>query len=516
MGRKSKPPAAGKHAKAGSLSPATLIFGALTAAAVAIGVYFWLAPLPTTNGAAATTKSTRSAVAKTKKKIDPSRRARLEKIPRENNISFAEFREKYLATSLPVIVSGAMEDWPASSYTFADIDAVCGARPLYTECRPSEGFVKYRHTTAAEKWGALATLPRDDSVLANVSQLIAVQADPSFEMLVHMHGGEYGESGQKVRVRGPELYLHDAMLELFCPELLEKLRAPRYFPVDYLRQIGPHRPPSDCLSYSFHPSLFLGAAHTQSGLHRDSRSSRFWMAVIKGTKTFRILDPADSLTLKARRPTECDERVARVLANASRTLRPNLVAETCPGFTFDLFGGDGDAEGFAAGLGPNVDGGDVRVWEGDVRAGDIIFIPEYWAHAVLNHDPTIAISYNFVDEYNLKSQQQLLAEVLDIYTTDTSSNQAERIKIAALLRQHFFEAEMNGFPAHAYRDVDAESAADPTWDEFTQNNAPPVSRDIEMYEEAMQAWLGGGGIKRMLATINEDRARGAAKVKSAR
>ena len=47
-------------------------------------------------------------------------------------------------------------------------------------------------------------------------------------------------------------------------------------------------------------------------------------------------------------------------------------------------------------------------------------------------------------------------------------------------------------------------------------DAPPVSRDIEMYEEAMQAWLGGGGIKRMLATINEDRARGAAKVKSAR
>ena len=49
------------------------------------------------------------------------------------------------------------------------------------------------------------------------------------------------------------------------------------------------------------------------------------------------------------------------------------------------------------GGGDPVSNGEVTVWEGSVGAGELIFIPESWAHEVRNEDATVAISYNFVN-----------------------------------------------------------------------------------------------------------------------
>ena len=57
---------------------------------------------------------------------------------------------------------------------------------------------------------------------------------------------------------GDPLYLHDEGIESLCPSLLGKIRAPRYFPVDYLRQMGP-RFSTPCEGRPSHPSPTLRA-----------------------------------------------------------------------------------------------------------------------------------------------------------------------------------------------------------------------------------------------------------------
>ena len=43
-----------------------------------------------------------------------------------------------------------------------------------------------------------------------------------------------------------------------------------------------------------------------------------------------------------------------------------------------------------------------------MSAGEVIFIPQYWAHQVRNVDETLAVSYNFLDDYSIGTHAQLL------------------------------------------------------------------------------------------------------------
>ena len=281
----------------------------------------------------------------------PGKRATLRPIPREHDISFGDFKEKYLATSMPVIISGAMGAWEAAPLSSRGVDEICGERPLRDACEPDAGHVKFKTTARSNDWGSLATLPPNDAILANFSQLLAAQADESW--YVDLEAG-----GERHHIAGSDLYLHDAPLEIYCPALLAKLRAPkcarrlshsprwrghhlapsraftralRYFPVDFRQQMGPQADNGDAPCSSSrrhaHPSLFLGPARTQSGLHRDSMATRFWMGVLQGTKTFRITDQVDSLVLKSRRPTSCDQTVSEILEGAGRSHKPSLANE---------------------------------------------------------------------------------------------------------------------------------------------------------------------------------------------
>jgi len=131
----------------------------------------------------------------------------------------------------------------------------------------------------------------------------------------------------KMQDRGVKLYMHDASIDHTCPQLFKEFKFPRYFPFDFQRQkpadelegasCGPdsqHRWSNEngVLGVG-HPSLFIGpqvshsrslrplllrrlltttrtAAPTfclqnsESMLHVDARMTRFWMAMISGTK----------------------------------------------------------------------------------------------------------------------------------------------------------------------------------------------------------------------------------------
>ena len=85
----------------------------------------------------------------------------------------------------------------------------------------------FKTKVAAEQWGHLATLPRNDALLPNMSRLLAAQR-PGSRFSVSLNQG----GGGQVQVPGRSLYLHDASLRYHCPALMEKMKAPRYFPVD--------------------------------------------------------------------------------------------------------------------------------------------------------------------------------------------------------------------------------------------------------------------------------------------
>uniref|UniRef100_A0A7S0JKY7 Cupin-like domain-containing protein n=1 Tax=Calcidiscus leptoporus TaxID=127549 RepID=A0A7S0JKY7_9EUKA len=269
-------------------------------------------------------------------------RASVRQIPRELKPSFAAFRRKYLMTGLPAILSGAMDDWPARAWEhdLARFETLCGAEPLYTACAPSDTVKVHAPAALGRTWGAL--LGVDVSPwLRNFSELLAAQADANWrkQTSVFQDGVDY-----QVDVAGRSLYLHDAPLASLCPRALLELRAPRYFPVDVRRQ-GLPRPQGECLyGGPRHPSLFIGATGSASGFHRDSEGSRFWMALLRGEKIFRLLPPNDTLAVHEAYPTACSMQSAAFMREQGRIHKPHLLAQLCPNFNYNLFEASPGAE----------------------------------------------------------------------------------------------------------------------------------------------------------------------------
>jgi len=339
-------------------------------------------------------------------------------------------------------------------------------------------------------------------------------------------------------LRGRDLYLFDAPLHYHCPALLQRLPVPRYFPVDFKLQLGPsyERGLGDSCSAAFHhPSIFVGAATSQTGLHRDGKGVRFWLAVLEGTKTVRMTDPHDSLLLKERRPTECDKKVMELELRANRTHKYHLHNELCQGYGFNLFSGDAD------GGGPVTDG-PLVVWEANVSAGEVVFIPEYWAHQVRNLDSTLAISYNFYDDHSVGAYAQLQHGLLDLYlllrkqlqellenAAATDADAGEQVsdwksrfrdfdiglqETMIRLQQLGYAREAERFPSFTLRDLPS-NALDSSWETFFANNC--MRREIplppEEFEPLLQAWMAGGGASRLLRDLKAERESVAARLR---
>lgn len=417
----------------------------------------------------------------------------LRPIAREHNISFGHFRRKYLATSTPVIIGG----WSHKAITREEVMVVCGHRPLADVCDPTSSPVKY-HVPGSQDWGSLADVPRNDRLLATFRQLLNAQTNASFATAV-------GAAGRpQRRLSGAELYLHDAPLERHCPALLERLHAPRYFPVDFLGQMGPVLE-APCDGRPAHPSLFVGQGRSQSGLHRDSLGTRFWMSVHEGTKAFRLTSPSATLLLKARRPGLCDERLGDALAALKHAIPPRALSELCGGYRFDLFAEGHEASALRAALATGEAAAQEGegppagvVWDGEVGAGELIFIPELWGHQVRNLEASVAVSYNFVDDYNLRTHAALLAEVhaalsrLDAgphRRPDQLRNTETRLALLG------FDSEQRGFPAHSLAHLPDDFSSQ-SWAAFWERNRQ--TEPEESYVAQLEAWESAGGMERAM------------------
>ena len=161
-------------------------------------------------------------------------------------------------------------------------------------------------------------------------------------------------------------YLFDWSLPLFCPELAEKVPAPKYFRGDYLKRTRP-----GSLYRDSWPSLFVAPKDAVSDLHVDAFDSHFWMILFEGEKEWTFFHP-DSLPL----------------------LNPVYDSSLDPVFNYT---DDDDDNG--ASLNP------VKVV---LKPGEILFVPRGTPHRVRNLSKSIAISGNYVDETNVKEVAQHL------------------------------------------------------------------------------------------------------------
>jgi len=162
--------------------------------------------------------------------------------------------------------------------------------------------------------------------------------------------------------------------------------------VDFQMQFPPHlRPRHNCKSkngHSSHPSIFIGLEGTQTGLHTDARASRFWMAVLRGRKKFRLFNQSDAEYLSPAEDTE-------------------TVKETN---TFHAFF---HVDAFNANRSHHPKFQHALAWDATVSAGELIFIPETWPHQVRNEADSIAISYNFIDDYSLPMHKNWVRRQMD-------------------------------------------------------------------------------------------------------
>ena len=175
-------------------------------------------------------------------------------IPRHHKLPFSTFRDEYLSKGMPVVISGEMGHWPAMNWTAQALIEKCGSRVLQRPCDKNDTQVKQINRQLwGETWGSVETVDLEQAGLRTLGDLLRAQ-----------------------ETNNPSLYSHDQSIDLLCPALFNDIRSPRYFPIDYMKQLPEGvRYTHGCNSdhgHPGHPSIFIGGGDTESGLHRHDLS----------------------------------------------------------------------------------------------------------------------------------------------------------------------------------------------------------------------------------------------------
>ena len=154
------------------------------------------------------------------------------------------------------------------------------------------------------------------------------------------------------------------------PELLEDFGEPYFVDNAYRELQGALR---DWYFDQF-TWVFMGPAGTLSPLHVDLFATHAWLAQISGRKHFLLFSPADA---------DCLYDGAVDLDHPDLERHP-LLARARP---------------IEAVLGP----------------GEVIFIPRGWAHRVVSLDPSVSVTFNFVDRSNCMAHVLAICRELPLW-----------------------------------------------------------------------------------------------------
>jgi len=237
------------------------------------------------------------------------------------------------------------------------------------------------------EWSAAQLERRYGEELFHVGSDVQTQEPLLMSLADFLAQSRYGQ-----QVGGDPLYLFDATFEVGCPQLLQKYTAPRQFagapgeaPVGFAEDVlfallPPEQRPD-------HRWLLLGAAGSGSALHVDPLGSA-WNGVMEGAKRWVVVAP--ELVAAGEAAVPAAAAAACGAAAGGGTVEAWFEDDGCgwPHWRRWLQARSGGAAG--------------RWFEFTQRAGEVVYVPQGWAHAVLNLETfTVAITHNFVAEQDV-------------------------------------------------------------------------------------------------------------------
>lgn len=174
----------------------------------------------------------------------------------------------------------------------------------------------------------------------------------------------------------------EAPLYLFDSEFVEKMRLspgkdytpPSCFGTDLFSVLGEQRPD--------HRWLIIGPARSGSTFHKDPNATNAWNAVITGSKYWIMFPSSTNLP---------PPPGVYVSADQSEVTSPLSIAEWLLGFHAQARKTPGCREGIC-------------------HKGEVLHVPSGWYHLVLNLEPSIAITQNFVPRARVGAVLHFLRE----------------------------------------------------------------------------------------------------------
>ena len=157
-------------------------------------------------------------------------------------------------------------------------------------------------------------------------------------------------------------YLKNCTLEDRYPELKNYYTVPTYFE-NFLMQLPRGKRP-------IWNWLFIGPMGSGSPLHRDTHNSSGWLLVIKGKKKWTIFPPED------------EEYLSSVPLEDIKTFKLDFEKHPSLSSTHPI--------------------------QYMQSPGEIVYIPSRWYHQVLNLEPGIALTENFVNQSNRRAFKDYL------------------------------------------------------------------------------------------------------------
>eukprot|EP00457_Paulinella_chromatophora_P004787 gb/GEZN01004800.1/.p1 GENE.gb/GEZN01004800.1/~~gb/GEZN01004800.1/.p1 ORF type:complete len:560 (-),score=39.19 gb/GEZN01004800.1/:188-1867(-) len=321
----------------------------------------------------ATPQETHTTRAETMEAAPPSHAPSLlvRQIHRVNNISYDEFRNMWsrFDQAVPIVFDNSMNEiFDPADWTRESFQELCGDVPImrWPECGDEEAMQISHRRKRDYINGCHCVRFVNESLIGKVwagLQVADVAAYGINTLSDFLHKQNTPE--------GSHLYLHDAPLNHYCPALVSKARIPKYFPYDLRYFNSEPRKIGDREKKAYHPGIFIGKKGSGSPLHSDSKCTRFYMLMLSGAKLWRLAPPSETWRLGPNR----GEDEWYPLKYAADLINPDFQKT------------------------PQLDG--TLVYETILRPGQVLFVPEMWAHQVENLEDSISTSLNWVDKDTL-------------------------------------------------------------------------------------------------------------------
>ena len=313
-------------------------------------------------------------------------------IENASNLTLARFQAEYANRRVPVVIKGLHEVVTADKKKTGagnKEEPIFGAS--YWQHRCGRSLVQPMRYAGPESraWGGLEPVSASTRAVAAEEE----KEEEEETLAAFINGGDLSETSN-----GEQRYLADVDLVELCGQggsvdaidrLGQEIHVPALFAADFFQALQRGRTETDA---GGGPSLFVGGRGTQTGLHRDFAATHFWLLVTEGAKEWVIFEAGEG-----RGSVQSPAALYHDLPSARRHTFPidpwALLSERNQGEWLQRVPLSAVLEG----------------WRGSLSAGDLIFVPSGAVHAVRNlKTPTVALSFNYVDETNLQASGSAL------------------------------------------------------------------------------------------------------------